>query len=330
MIDRRCALKGAMAAGVASLVPMASAARASIAPLKVGSVKFGSLAWVLETIKAEGIDGRLGLTILPVELANNQAGPISLLSGGSDIIMSDWPWALRQRGLGEALKFAPFSSTLGGVVVPAGSPVKSLTDLKGKRLGVAGSGIDKSWLLLQAYARRKFNFDLASKATIQYGAAPLLTEQMRSGSLDAMLNFWTQNVRLPAGDFREVVALKDVITGLGVDPIPALVGFIWKEPLEQANPGAVALFLKAVAEANAILASTDAVWDRLKPLVKSQNDAEFAAIRQVYRSGISAPWRDADMKSAETLLQLLVTAGDQELIGAKTKFDPKLFHVASS
>lgn len=329
MIDRRRALKGALASGAASLLPV-SAVRAASAPLKVGSVKFGSLAWVLETIKAEGIDAKLGLSIVPVELANNQAGPVSLLSGGSDIIMSDWPWALRQRGLGEALKFAPFSSTLGGVVVPAGSAIKSLTDLEGRRLGVAGSGIDKSWLLLQAYARQKLSFDLAAKATIQYGAAPILTEQLRTGSLDAVLNFWTQNVRLPAGEFREVIAIKDVINGLGVDPIPALVGFIWKEPLEQANPGAVSLFLKAVAEANTLLASTDGAWERLRPLVKSQSDAEFAAVRKVYLSGIAAPWRDADMKSAETLLQLLVTSGDQELIGAKTKFDPKLFHVAST
>lgn len=329
MIDRRSALTGALALGGAGLLPR-TAANAASAALKVGSVKFGSLAWVLETVKAEGIDTRLGLQIVPVELSNNQAGPVSLLSGGSDIIVSDWPWALRQRGLGEALKFAPFSSALGGVVVPASSPVTSLTGFEGRRLGVAGSGIDKSWLLLQTYARRKLNFDIATKATIQFGAAPLLTEQLRSGSLDGMLNFWTQNVRLPAAEFREVIAIKDVVTGLGVDPVPALVGFIWKEALDAANPGAVALFLKAVGEANALLASSDGAWDRLKPLVKSQSDSEFAAIRNVYRAGIAGPWRAAEMKSAEALLQLLVSSGDQELIGAKTKFDPKLFHVASS
>lgn len=329
MMSRRTALGGAAVLGAAALMPRVPA-RAGTTTLKVGSVKFGSLAWVLETIKAEGLDAKLGIAITTIELANNQAGPISLLSGGSDIIMSDWPWALRQRGLGEPLKFAPFSSALGGVIVPAASPLTALSGLEGKRLGVAGSGIDKSWLLLQAYARQKLNFDIAAKATVQFGAPPLITEQMRAGSLDAMLNFWTQNVRLPAGGFREVLSIKDAVAGLGIEPMPTIVGFIWKEQLEQVNPGAVALFLKAVAEANARLSTSDAAWDRLKPLIKADDESEFAAVRAAYRAGIAGPWNDADMKSAETLMQILVAAGDQELIGAKTKFDPKLFHVAST
>jgi NitT/TauT family transport system substrate-binding protein len=216
------------------------------------------------------------------------------------------------------------------VVVPTASPVKSLADLEGRRLGVAGSGIDKSWLLLQAYAHRTLGLDLAAKATIQFGAAPLLTEQLRSGSLDAMLNFWTQNVRLPSAEFRELLAMKDVLAGLDVDPAPAFVGFIWKEPLEGANAGAVGLFLTAVAEANAVLASSDAAWERLRPLLKAQSDAEAAAIRSAYRTGIAPPWGASETRSAEALMQLLISAGDQELIGAKTRFDPKLFHVAST
>lgn len=329
MMDRRRMLLGTLA-----LIPAgsmtAARARAALAPLRVASVKFGSVNWLLETIKAEGIDARLGLTIAPVELSNNQAGPISLLSGGSDIIVSDWPWALRQRGMGEPLKFAPYSATLGAVMVPAASDIKTLDQLAGRRLGVAGSGIDKSWLLLQAYARKTLNLDLASKATVQYGAAPLLTEQLRAGSLDAVLNFWTQNVRLEPAAFREVVSMKAVMAALEIDPVPAFVGFIWKEATQAAKPAEIAAFLAASEAANAVLAKSDTAWDRLKPLVKAANDIEFAAVRQAYCSGIVPAWRDADMKSAEKLMQLLVSSGDSELAGAGTRFDPKLFHVANA
>jgi NitT/TauT family transport system substrate-binding protein len=326
MIDRRALMLGSLAATAAGTAgPVFAQAQA---PLKVAAVKFGSVNWLLETIKTEGID--TNLTLSPVELSNNQAGPISLLGGGSDIIVSDWTWALRQRGLGEALKFAPYSSTLGALVVKGDSPITSIRDLAGKRLGVAGSGIDKSWLLLQAYSRKVLDFDIAGKATVQFGAAPLLTEQVRDGGLDAVLNFWTQTVRLASFGFREIISMNEVMKALAIDPIPAFVGFIWKEATETAKRPQILAFLAAVEAANAVLAKSDAAWDRLKPLMKTSNDIEFAAMRSAYRSGITVPWRDGDMQSAERIMQLLIEAGDSELVGAGTKFDPKLFHVANA
>ncbi len=332
MMDRRTLVLGSVAftaAGSAQLL-----AQTSAAPFKVGTVKFGSLNWLMETIKAEGIDAKLGLDLAAVELSNNQAGPISLLSGGSDVIVSDWTWALRQRGMGEALKFAPYSSTLGGVVVPADSPIKSLTDLAGKRIGVAGSGIDKSWLLLQAYSRKKLNFDIATRATVQFGAAPLLSEQVRDGSLDATLNFWTQNVRLSTLGFRQVIGMKDVMTELEINPIPAFVGFVWKEQTQSAKEPQLTAFLKAVMQANAILAGSDAksdaAWARIKPLMKATSDDEAKALRAAYTSGISSAWTSGDMTSADKIMKLLIEAGDTEFVGAGTKFDPKLFHVANA
>lgn len=329
MINRRTLLLGSLAVPACGGL-CALKAQTGAAPLKVAAVKFGSVNWLLETIKAEGIDKTLGLELAAVELANNQAGPISLLSGGSDIIVSDWPWALRQRGLGEPLKFAPYSATLGGVMVASPSPINSLTDLTGKRLGVAGSSVDKSWLLLQAYARKKLNFDIATKATVQFGAAPLLTEQVRDGGLDAALNFWTQNMRLASLGFRQVLGMNEVLAALDVDPVPAFVGFIWKEQTAALRGAQIAQFLEAAQAANGVLAKSDEAWVRLKPIMKAGSDAEFAKLRNAYCAGIVPPWRDADMKSAEKIMQLLIEQGDTELAGAKTKFDPKLFHVASA
>lgn len=332
-MDRRTLLLGSIALTAAGTVSPILAQSAS-APFKVGAVKFGSLNWLMETIKAEGIATALGLDLEPVELSNNQAGPISLLGGGADVILSDWTWALRQRGMGEALKFAPYSSTLGGVVVPASSPIKSVTDLAGKRIGVAGSGIDKSWLLLQAYARKKLNFDIATKAIVQFGAAPLLSEQVRDGSLDATLNFWTQNVRLSTLGFRQVIGMKDVMTELEINPIPAFVGFVWKEQTQTAKAPQLSAFLQAAAQANTLLAGSDAkaeaAWARIKPLMKAASDAEANALRAAYISGIASPWTGADMNSADKILKLLIEAGDTEFVGAGTKFDPKLFHVANA
>ena len=93
-----------------------------------------------------------GLDIETTELASTEAGKVALKGGSADLILSDWLWVARERALGDDLVFYPYSSTLGAVMVPANSPIKDIADLKGKKLGVAGGPLDKSWLLLQALA----------------------------------------------------------------------------------------------------------------------------------------------------------------------------------
>jgi NitT/TauT family transport system substrate-binding protein len=84
-------------------------------------------------------------------------------------------------------------------------------------------------------------------------------------------------------------------------------------------------FLAAVKAANQILATSDAAWERLRDLVKAANEAEFAALRAYYRSGIPDAWGPAETRSAERLTDLLIELGDKELMGSGTRFDPELF-----
>jgi NitT/TauT family transport system substrate-binding protein len=284
----------------------------------------------LETIRAEGLADKAGLQITVVEVATNQAGPVALLSGEADVIVSDWPWALRQRALGEHVKYAPYSSALGAVMVAPGSPIQNLSDLKGKKLGVAGGAIDKSWLLLRAYTKKELGTDIADMVSPAFGAAPLLTEETRSGRLDAILNFWTYAARLQGDNYRTILGMDQVLKGLGIAPVPSLVGFIWREDTEAKKPAEITAFLSVVEQGNAILGKSDAAWDRIRPLVRPESDAEFAAVKAYYRAGIPPPWTAAETHSAEKLTQILVDVGGAKLLGSDTQFDPKLFHAAGS
>ncbi len=284
------------------------------------------MSWLIDTIQYHGIDAKLGIDIDVVDVATSQAGPVALLAGDVDIIVSDWPWAMRQRSEGRDFLFAPYSSTLGALMVPAGSPVRSLADLAGKRLGVAGGPIDKSWLLLRAYSRRTVGQDIAQVARPVFAAAPLLTEELRNGRVDAVLTFWTFSARLQAGGFVKLLDMAEVLTSLGIDPVPPLVGFVFSGRTLKAKRTAFEAFFKAVGEGNAVLAQSDAAWERLRPLVRPANDAELTALRSSYRAGIPGPWGDAETQSAERMFNVLVAQGDKELVGPRTRFDARLFH----
>lgn len=332
MIDRRRLLcASAIAAVAAGVMPRAlRAGSGSGAPLRLASVTYGSLSWVIETIRALELDKKTGLSLEVVEVASNQAGPIALLGGGADVIVSDWTWAMRQRALGEKLRFAPYSSALGALVVPNDSDIKTIADLERRQLGVAGSAIDKSWLLLRAYSQQMIGRDMARYANASYGAAPLLNEELRSGRIEAVLNYWTYAARLTGTGYREILTVDHIMKALGVDPVPSLVGFVWKESYEATNGADLQRLLDAVSDANAVLATDDSAWERLRPLVKPADDGEFKAIVAAYRAGIPEPWGPKEVESAKKLMQVLIDAGDTELMGFGTKFDPQLFHHAAS
>lgn len=327
-VDRRQLLLGTAAASAAATLSFSSSARAA-ETIRVASVKFGSLSWLLDTVKANGIDKANGLAFEIREVATNQAGPIALLADESDIIVSDWTWAMRQRSMGVKLKFAPFSSALGSIMVAGDGKVTKLEDLTGKKLGVAGSAIDKSWLLLRGYSRKTLSKDIAEIATPTFGTPPLLSEELRSGRLDAVLNFWTYAARLSSEGFVQLLRMDTVLNDLGISPTPPMVGFVWKEETETAKRGAIAAFLKCMDEGNAVLRSDPAAWERLRPLVKPQSDAELKSIAQFYTSGIPKPWSASETEAAEKLMNLLIDVGDQELVGNGTRFDAELFHRTS-
>jgi len=296
------------------------------APVRLTSVKFGSVSWLIDTMRSEGIDKKHNLDLQVIEVANNPAAPVALLSGAADVIVSDWTWALRQRAKGDDLKFAPYSSALGSVMVAKDSPIQSLADLAGKKIGVAGTGIDKSWILFRAYSRKVIGKDIANIAEPVFGAAPLVTEEFKNGRLDAVLNFWTYAARLKAAGARQLLTMADVVKGLGISPTPALVGFIWSEKAVQNAAVPVDTLLLAVNDTNAVLAKSDAAWERLRPLIKPASDAELAAVRDYYRSGITGTWTAAETGAAEKLTNLLIELGDAELVGDGTRFDQNLFH----
>jgi NitT/TauT family transport system substrate-binding protein len=318
----------ATSAAIAACAGFPARSFASV-PLRLTSVKSGSVGWLIETIRAEGLDKKHDLDLKIIEVATNSAAPIALLSGEADVVVSDWTWALRQRSKGQDFKFSSYSSALGSVMVPKDSPVKSLADLMGKKIGVAGTGIDKSWILLRAYSTKVLGKDIAKNADVVFGAAPLITEEFKSGRLDACLNFWTYAARLAGTGSRQLLSMADVIKALDISPAPPLVGFIWSEKAAKDGGVPVDKLLAAVADANAVLAKSEEAWERLKPLIKPSSDEEMASIKAYFRSGITSPWNAEATASAEKMTKLLIELGDTELVGDGTRFDPNLFYTAA-
>ncbi len=114
------------------------------------------------------------------------------MGGAVDAIVEDWLFVSRQRSDGVPLTFIPYSSNVGAVMVKADSPIATLADLKGKKLGIAGGPLDKGWLMLQAYAKEKDGLDLADDGRAglrRAAAADREAEERRAGCRAELLAF---------------------------------------------------------------------------------------------------------------------------------------------
>lgn len=313
------ALLGAPAA------PIAQAADA----IRIAAQKTGTLAWELEIIRAHGLDRQADLNIETTELASTEAGQIALKGGSADVILSDWLWVARERALGDDLVFYPYSSTLGAVMAPHDSPIRGLSDLKGKRLGVAGGPLDKSWLLLQALAQQS-GIDLKAQAAISYAAPPLISAMLLQGKTDATLTFWNFCARLEGRGMRRAIPMAEVMKQLGAaGPVP-MVGYVFHDSWAKRHRALLDRFFSVTHQAKNILAGSSAEWQRLAPRIGTSDNAELEIYRRRYAEGIPARPLADDVADAQALYKVLARIGGPELVGPAQALDPGTFYGAGS
>lgn len=266
-----------------------------------------------------------GFTLEPVEFAANQASLVALQAKRVDIVLQDWVFVSRQRAEGADWTCSPSSAALGAVIAPPGSPVRSVADLRGRRLGVAGTPLDKSWLLLRVYARRMLDLDLASTVHKTFGPPPLLAEQLAAGRLDAVLTYWPFAARGEAAGMRAVLDMAHVLAALGVPERLPMLGYVFSGSWAEQHSQELNAFLASAREARAILATSDAEWDRIAPLTGVANAVELDKLRSWYRRGISKPWNETALQAAEHLYDLLRSIGGPDLVGSGTHLAPGTF-----
>jgi NitT/TauT family transport system substrate-binding protein len=292
--------------------------------VRVGVLKFGTVSWELDTIKRHKLDEKYGITVDVQAFAGEDATNVALMAGAVDMIVSDWLWVSRQRATGMDLTFVPYSTAVGAIMVPPDSAIDDLGDLTGKKIGVAGGPLDKNWLLIQAMAKKDYSRDLAAANTIIYGAPPLLTEKVQQGELDAVLNFWNYCARLEAKGFRRLTGGDEAARALGASgPIVAL-GYVFHDSWAKAHPAAIDGFIRASADAKALLESSDDEWKMLAPIIRGE-DSEQRVMRDRYREGIpKRPPEDAE-KDAAVLYSVLADIGGEELVGPSRELVPGTF-----
>jgi NitT/TauT family transport system substrate-binding protein len=297
--------------------------------LRIGVLKFGTVNWGLDVIQQHGLDKAEGVNLQIVPLASKSATHVAIQGGAVDVIVTDWLWVSRQRSEGRDYTFVPASRLVGALMVHPDAGIKSLADLRGKRIGVAGGPIDKSWLLLRAYSRKQLGEDLADIAQPSFAAPPLLNELTLRGDLPAALNFWHYSARLAAAGLVPLVKIEDVIADFGIHrPLP-LIGWVFRESWANQHRELLTAFLRASRAATQIMADSDSEWERLRPLTNAEDDATLHHLRDAYRQGIATCFGAPEREAVAKVFDILAQEGGEALVGKQTELSQGTFWQAS-
>jgi NitT/TauT family transport system substrate-binding protein len=311
-----------LAALILSMPVLAGAASATI---KIGVLAFGTVNWELEAIRNEGLDKKHGLELDVRLLANPDAGKIGLQGNSLDIIATDWIWVSHQYQQGADFRFIPFSTQAGAIMASPTSAIRSLADLRGKRLGVAGGGLDKNWLMLKTYALRNIGLDLEHDTHAVFAAPPLLNQQLQDGKLDALLTFWHFAARLEAQGYRRILDGRDIIRGLDIDVAVPNLGYVFRNRWAIQHAKTLDAFIAASSEARDLLCNSDQAWNRIAPLTQESDENTLKILRRDYCAGIVKQWGAPEKTAIARIYQLVRETGGETLTGSARDLPAEIF-----
>lgn len=314
-----------LGAAALTILALALPASAQDSPtIRAAVLKIGTVNWELATITGQGYDTANGYRLDVQGYADNGATRVAVEGGEADMAVADWIWVARQRAAGKDYVFIPYSRAVGGLLAPKDAGIATLQDLKGGKIGIAGGPLDKSWLILRAYAQQEYGMDLKAETEQVFGAPPLIFKSGLSGELQGAINFWHFLAKMKAAGMQEVISVEEAGRALGLDTDTPLLGYYFKEEFLDAHPGLAQAFYESSRAAKDLLASDEAAWATIRPIMNARSDAQFDQLKSDWIGGIPARG-PVNVEGANKMLALMNELGGEDLVGKADEIPGGLF-----
>lgn len=200
---------------VLALVLTSGGRAAAQAPVKL---KLGDLAQSLngiavQAMKEQKLDRKYGLDVEYVRYPTLDGLFTAIRGKDVDVGFGGWTAFAQfrsQRVPVTAIYSVGRGATL-DVIVPNASPVKTLADLKGRKVGSYAGAAGTATILFRVITAKYYGFDPGKTGHMQYAAPGLLTSLIDKGELDAALLFDPLATKaVTSGKFRSISSLGDV------------------------------------------------------------------------------------------------------------------------
>lgn len=317
--------------GILAVATLAACGTAS-AQVKV---QIGDLAQSLNEIASramidQGIDRKYGIA------AEYRAYPT--LDGlftairGKDVDVGFGGWTaiaqFRSKGFPVTMVFPVGRGVTVDVIVPAASPIKSIAELKGKKVGTFAGAAGTATVLFRVIASKFHGFDPGKTGDLQFAGPGLLPALLDKGEIAAAVMFDPIAAKLiGSGKYRSIGNLADAYkAGTGDDFL--WIGYSTNDDFIKSNPEALTNFTRAWLEAIEYVKSNPAVFEAYGKKYGLE-PAAVALLRDRVIADYTTTWNDSIIASLRRFGEMandVMGAGYLDSVPAaafSTKFDPR-------
>jgi NitT/TauT family transport system substrate-binding protein len=298
-------------------------------------VRIGDLAQSLNEIGSrvmidQGIDKKYGLA------AEYRAYPT--LDGlftairGKDVDVGFGGWTaiaqFRGKGFPVTMIFPVGRGVTVDVIVPNASPIKSIADLKGKKVGTFAGAAGTATVLFRVIASKFHGFDPGKTGDLQFAGPGLLPALLDKGEIEAAVMFDPLAAKLEgSGKYRSIGNLADAYkAGTGDDFL--WIGYSTNDDFMKAEPEALKNFTKAWLETLEYIKAHPEVFEAYGKKYGLE-PAAVALLRERVLADYTTTWNEATIGSLRRFAGMandVMGGGYLDTVPAaafSTRFDPR-------
>jgi NitT/TauT family transport system substrate-binding protein len=216
------------------------------------------------------------------------------------------------------------------VFVRKNSPIHTLKDLKGRKLGVFGGPGSTTFTFLSVLARKWNDIDLNKDVKLVSAPGPALIEILAKGDIDAALLGTTETIQVLAQDrFQVLMDLSEEYKARTGGNAPAHVTLVTNETFAKDHADIVRDYLKAYKSTTEYIHVHPGVWDEYAESIMMDDPKEHALLAAKMGPNIVEKWDDGQIAIQNDYLKLV-----HEILGdtvlktiptdlIRTTFNPK-------
>lgn len=318
------AASGSSAPGAGSSTPTGTDATKPVT-IRFASIESAGQSEVPKVMTESGIAATHHLDVKVVPYAQPGAQYNLIKGGEADVVAGNVLDLQRLRNSGSKIKaFWGFQGWSNQIVVLPNSPIKTFSDLKGKKVGEFGATFF-DWLVLRGAGKAAFGFDIEKDAKPTQAAPPLLNQALAKGEVDAALQFSSFTLApIVNGEQRVVTTVRDVIVAANLNPESMYLVWMVTEDWLDKNPNGLADLQAAMADTYQVLKNDDTVWDKLVPLVGITDPTIAKAFIAEEREITNPPFSADLLAPTQQLIDAISGVVGPDVIGFD-KLDPASF-----
>ena len=267
----------------------------------------GAQSFVDFVMQGHGILNQFGLRSEKIELLSPANLHLMVAERQVDIGFAGFTTMATARSEGKDLivihgVFSPVNM----VFVAKDSPIKSLRDLKGRKLGVFGGPGSTTFVFLAVLAKKWGGIDLFKEVELVTAPAPALIELLGKGEIAAALLGTTESIQMFAQQrYRVLVDLSDEYKAHQGGRAPAHVTVATSEQFARSSPDIVRDYLKAYETTVAYIKAHPEVWDEYAKSINVENPEETKMLQQKMLPNIVDKWDDDQIAVQKDYLNLV-------------------------